>query len=183
VAEVRGKFITMACSLLSLSQEAKSEALEIIRDLTGEEWDSLAPEGWYDTSVLQAVFGATQEHCGSVTGLAVIKVMGKQVYPTIARTAGFPSTLETPLDWLEWEGQSFLNDHRGTDVVPRRFLVTEPGHVVVETDPVGYDCILTEGVFEGILDMCHVNPYQVIQKRCVKKGDTICGYDITWGTA
>lgn len=183
MAEVKGKFITVACSLLSLSQEAKSEALKTIRDLTGVEWDNLTPEGWYDASVLQAVISSTEKHCGTVTGQAIIKVMGKQIYPTIARTDGFPSTLETPLDWLKSEGQTFANDHRGSDVVPRKFLVTEPGHVVVEAVPAGYDCILTEGVFEGILDMCHVKPYQVIQKRCVKKGDTVCEYDITWETA
>jgi predicted hydrocarbon binding protein len=47
-----------------------------------------------------------------------------------------------------------------------------------------YDCILIEGVYEGILEkMCGIKQYKVIQTRCVKKGDPVCEYDITWKEA
>ena len=184
MAKVKGKFITMECSLLDIYPEAKDEASQSIKRLTGEEWDQLAPEGWYDASVVESILQVTEKHYGSLMGWSTIKVMGKRIFPTIKKTVGFPDSLKTPLDWLKWEGKTFLDDHQGSDVVPRKFLTTEPGHVVVEAISPGYNCILIEGVYEGILEkMCGIKQYKVIQTRCVKKGDPVCEYDITWKEA
>lgn len=182
MAKIKGKFIMMACSLLELNPAAKREASQTVKHLTGNAWGRLTPEGWYDASVIDAVFQVAEKQYGNLMGPTVIKVMGRRVYPTIAKTVGFPDSLKTPLDWLKWEGNSFLNDHQGPDVIPRKFLITEPGHVVVEASIPGYTCLLTEGVFEGILEMCHIKTYNVTQTRCVKKGDLICEFDITWKT-
>ena len=183
MAQIKGKFITMACSLLELNPEAKAEALHEVKSLTGKEWNQLEPEGWYDTSVYEAIFQITEKHYGSLMAWSAIKVMGRRVYPTIAKTVGFPEELHTPLDWLKWEGNSFLDDHKGKDVVPRKFIRTDPGHVVVEGISPGYNCILIEGVYEGIFGMCNITNYTVKQTRCVKKGDPVCEYDITWEEA
>lgn len=60
MAKVKGKFITMACSLLELNREAKREASQTIKRLTGKEWGQLTPEGWYNASVIEAVFQVTE---------------------------------------------------------------------------------------------------------------------------
>jgi hypothetical protein len=180
MAKLKGKFITLACSFLELNPEAKKEALDSIKRLTGVEWKQLTPEEWYDTSVIETVFQVIEKHYGDLMGWSAIKVIGRRIYPTIAKTVGFPVSLKTPLDWLRWEGKSFLDDHQGKDVVPRKFLTTDPEHVVVEAISPGYTCILIEGVYEGILEMCGIKQYKVIQTRCVKKGDPVCEYDITW---
>jgi len=180
MAKSKGKFIQMACSLLDLNPEAKNEALQAIKRLTGESCNQLTPEGWYDTSVIESIFQVAEKHYGSIMAWSTIKIMGRRVYPTIAKTVGFPKELRTPLDWVKWEGKSFLADHQGRDVVPRKFLRTDPGHVVVEAISPGYNCILVEGVYEGILEMCNIKSYRVKQTRCVKKGDPVCEYDITW---
>lgn len=180
MAESKGKFIIMACSLLELNPEAQKEALQNIKRLTGKEYDQLDPEGWYDTSVIGSIFQIAEKYYGTIMAWATIKTMGRRVFPTIAKTVGFPKELRTPLDWIKWEGHTFLDDHRGRDVVPRKFLITDPGHVVVEAISPGYTCILIEGVYEGILQMCNIRSYNVKQTRCVKKGDPVCEYDITW---
>jgi hypothetical protein len=64
--------------------------------------------------------------------------------------------------------------------LPRKFLITDPGHVVVEAVSPGYTCVLIEGVYEGILEVCNITSYRVKQTRCVKRGDPVCEYDITW---
>lgn len=183
MAKSKGKFIMMAYGLLELNPEAKREALESIQRLTGQDVSQLSPEGWYDTNVIGSIFQIAEKHYGSIMAWSTIKVMGRRVFPTIAKTIGFPSHLKTPLDWLKWEGHTFLNDHQGRDVVPRNFLITEPGHIVVEALSPGYSCVFVEGVYEGILDMCHIKQYKVRQTRCVKKGDPVCEYDITWSEA
>jgi hypothetical protein len=180
MAESKGKFIIMACSLLELNPEAQKEALHTVKRLTGKDCNQLAPEGWYDTNVIESIFQVAEKHYGSIMAWSTIKIMGRRVYPTIAKTVGFPKELRTPLDWVKWEGKSFLADHRGSDVVPRKFLRTDPGHVVVEAISPGYNCILIEGVYEGILNMCNITSCSVKQTRCVKKGDSVCEYDITW---
>lgn len=183
MAQVKGKFITMACSLLEFKPAAKADAFQRVKDLTGQEWDQLDPEGWYDLEVYNAVFRTTEEHYGNVMAWAAIKIMGRRVYPTIEKTVGLPDHLETPLDWIRWEGNSFLDDFRGPEVVPRKFIKTEPGHVVVEAVSPGYNCILIEGVYEGILDICGIKDYRVTQTRCVRRGDPVCEYDIQWKEA
>jgi hypothetical protein len=180
MAEVKGKFITSACSLLEFRPAAKVEAMQRIKSLTGKEWDQLEPEGWYDTKALSAVFQAIEKHQGKLMSWAAIKIIGRRVFPTIEKTSGLPTHLKTPLDLIKWEGDSFLDNTRGTGVVPRKYLKTEPGHVVVEALSPGYNCILVEGVFEGILELCKIKDYVVKQTRCVKKGDPVCEYDIQW---
>ena len=183
MAQVKGKFITMACSLLEFKPAAKADAFQRVKSLTGREWNQLEPDGWYDTGVFEAVFQATEEHHGTLMAWAAIKVMGRRVYPTINKTVGLPKHLKTPLDLLKWEGEGFLDNHQGPDIVPRKFIKTDPGHVVVEAISPGYNCILIEGVYEGILGIYGVKDYQVTQTRCVKKGDPVCEYDIRWKEA
>jgi hypothetical protein len=180
MAQVKGKFITMACSLLEFKPTVKADALQRVKDITGKEWDQLEPEGWYDTRALGAVFEATEEHQDPLMAWAAIKVMGRRVYPTIDKTVGLPEHLKTPLDFIRWETGNFLSDHRGSDLVPRKLIQTDPGHVVVEATSPGYDCIVMEGVYEGILEICGIKDYKVTQTRCVKKGDPVCVYDIKW---
>lgn len=180
MAQSKGKFITMACLVLGLNEAAKADVFQKVKGLTGQEWDQLEHEGWYDTSVINAVFQVAEKHYGPVMAWAAIKTMGRQIFPTIDKTVGLPKHLKTPLDWLKWEGNTFLDDHRGPDVVPRKFIKTDPGHVVVEAISPGYNCLLVEGVYEGILKMCGVKDYAVTQTRCVKDGDPVCEYDIRW---
>ena len=180
MATSKGKFVKMAYSILDLNPEAQKEAMQNIKRLTGEEYERLEPEGWYDTSVIGSVFQVAEKHYGTIMARSMIKAMGRRVFPTIAKTVGFPKKLRTPLDWIKWEGHTFLDDHRGSDVVPRKFLITDPGHVVVEAISPGYTCVLIEGVYEGILEMCKIKSYSEKQTRCVKKSDPVCEYDITW---
>jgi predicted hydrocarbon binding protein len=170
----------MLCSLLEFKSEAKAEVFQKVKSLTGKEWDQLEPEGWYDTKVYGAIFEIMEKHYGTVVALASIKAMGRRIYPTIDKTVGLPKHLKTPLDWLKWENNSFLNDTRGTGVVPRKFIKTEPGHVIVEAVSPGYSCVLVEGLYESILNICGITDYKVTQTRCVEKGDPVCEYDIQW---
>ncbi len=180
MAEIKGRFITLACSLLETKPEAKAAALSSVKQMTGKEWNELDAEGWYDTEVLQSVFQAIMDHTSAVRGWAAIKVIGRKVYPTIQRTVGLPSHLSTPLDFLEFAAERFLESHRGDDVVPRKVIAADPGRVVVDAVSPGYSCALTEGVYEGILIMCNIRNGKVTQSRCVAKGDPTCEYVITW---
>lgn len=180
MTETKGKFITMTCSLLQLNPEARVEVEKFIKNHTGKAWNQLEPEGWYDTTIVKSIFQITEKHYGTLMAKSIIKVVGRRAISIITKTTGFPKNLSTPLDWLKWEGESFQNDHRGSGVLTHRFITTEPGHVVIEATPPGYDCLLIEGVYEGILNMCDVKTYTVKQIRCVKDGDPFCHYDITW---
>jgi predicted hydrocarbon binding protein len=180
MAEVKGKFITLACSLLETKPEAKTAALEEIKTRTGLEWNELDPEGWYDTEVFEAVFNSIEKNTSRVMAWAAIKVIGQSVYPTIQRTAGLPQGLDTPSDFVKFEAQGFLENHRGPDVIPRKVLEDSPNRVVMEAPSPGYNCALIEGVFEGILHMCDRKEGRVKQTKCVKNGDPTCEYTIEW---
>lgn len=180
MAEIKGKFILLACSLLETKPEAKSQALANVRRLTGREWNELDPEGWYDTKVINSVFEAIEANASPILAWAAIKVIGQNVYPTIERTVGLPKTLQTPLDFVKFEAEGFMANHRGPDVTPRKIVSAEPGSVVVEAPSPGYNCSFIEGVFDGILIMCGIRNGEVTQTRCVKKGHPTCEYHIRW---
>jgi hypothetical protein len=180
MAEVRGKFVTLAVDLIKTKPEARQAAIEAVRGLTGKDPYELDPEGWYDARVVNSVFTAIKSNTVGIMGWASIKVIGQLIYPTIKTTVGLPQHLKTPLDFITFEAEGFLRDNRGPDVVPRRFLKTEEGDVVVVAPSPGYDCTLIEGVYEGILHLCRIGDGKVKQTQCVKKGDPTCVYQITW---
>ncbi|MGB6065075.1 MAG: hypothetical protein WBG50_09715 [Desulfomonilaceae bacterium] len=180
MAEVKGKFITLACDLIKTKQEARQEAMRRVQNLTGKGPYELDPEGWYDTKVFQAVFSAILDHTEGVMGWAAIKVIGQLVYPTIKNTVGLPPELKTPSDFVKFEAQGFLLNHRGPEVIPRKFIQDRDQDIIVEAPSPGYDCVLIEGVYEGILHICGVGDGRVRQTQCVKKGNSTCIYHITW---
>jgi hypothetical protein len=180
MAELRGKFISLACRLLQTECHIKEAAQEAVVWMTGEVPGELDPEGWYDTQVLAEVLKAIETHSTPLVAWATIKVIGQNVYPLIKATTGFPKDLRTAVDFLAFEAQGFLYSHRGADIVPRKFMKLEDGHIIVEALSPGYSCILIEGVFEGILRMCSVRSGRVTQPKCVLKGDPACVYDIQW---
>ncbi len=180
MAEIKGKFITLACDLIKSKPQARAAAVDAVKKSTGAEPEALEPEAFYDTKVLNSVFTAIEQDSPGVVGAASIKFIGRLVYPTIKNTAGLPDHLKTPLDFVKFEGDGFLANHRGPDVVPRRFEKLEEGHVIVEAPSPGYNCIFIEGVFEGILGMVGVAGASVRQTQCARKGDNTCVYDIKW---
>ncbi len=180
MAEVKGKFITLACDLIKTKPEARQAAIEAVMRLTGKDPYELDPEGWYDTKVFDAVFTAIEANAPGIMGWASIKVIGQLVYPTIKTTVGLPPHLKTPLDFVKFEAEGFLQNHRGIDVIARRFIKAEDKDIVVAAPSPGYNCALIDGVYEGILHLCGIGDGSVRQIQCVKKGDPTCIYQIKW---
>ncbi|MEM7184651.1 MAG: hypothetical protein AAF518_27395 [Spirochaetota bacterium] len=180
MAEVKGKFITLSCSLLETKPKAKEAALAEVKARTGKEFNELEPEGWYDASVMQAVFQSIEANSSTLLAKAAIKLIGEKVYPTIEQTVGLPQDFKTPLDFLKFEAEGFKQNHRGSDVIQRTIIKAEEGSVVINAPSPGYSCILIEGVFSGILKMAGINTGKVIQTKCVKEGHDTCEYHITW---
>lgn len=180
MADVKGKFITLACSLLMTKPKAQEIASKTVKEQTGKDYTELEPEEWYDTKILNAVYQAIRDNSSSILADAAIKFIGQKVYPTIEKTTGLPKDLKTPLDFIKYEAEGFKLNHRGADVKPRKILEAKEGKVLIQATSPGYDCTLIEGVYEGILKMCGVQDKEVIQTKCVKKGDPDCEYLITW---
>ncbi|MDC7124707.1 MAG: hypothetical protein PQJ46_04020 [Spirochaetales bacterium] len=180
MAEIHGKFIILACRLLNTNPKAKEAAFKNVFNLTGKNFYELEPESWYDSKILEAIFQGVRDNCSPIIAKAIIRLIGENVYPKIEATTGLPDNLETPLDFIKFEAKQFLEEHRGSDVVPRKIAEAKEGKVVVFAISPGYDCILIEGVYLGILNMCGVSKKEVIQTRCIKKGDPFCEYLIRW---
>ncbi len=180
MAEVKGKFIILAYDLIKTKPQARRAAMDSVRDLTGKDPYELDPEGWYQTGVLETVFSAVEANTQPIMGWASIKVIGQLVYPTIKTTVGLPEHLRTPLDFIRFESEGFLQNHRGPDLIPRKFIKTEDREIVVEAPSPGYNCTLIEGVYEGILQICGIADGEAKQIQCVKRGDPTCVYRISW---
>jgi hypothetical protein len=177
MAESKGKFISLAGALMSLYEDKLEAADRYCVRVTGKHYNDLDPEGWYGTDVINAFM---EKYCeGSPTGERAIITLGRKIYPRIKRTVGLPE-FKSPLEAIIFEAEGFLDNHRGSDVVPRKFLRKEEGLVIVEAPAPGYDCLLYEGVYLGILEMTGVATGTCKQTRCVKKGDPTCEFRIEW---
>jgi len=139
-----------------------------VRRWTGVSWTELDPGGWYDTRRFDAFMKKYTE--GSITREGAIVTLGRRV----------PDRVQTPLQAVEYEAEGFLENHRGSDVVPRRFLRLRNGDVLVEAVAPGYDSRLYVGVFKGILEMREVPDGQVVQTRSQERGDPVSEFRITW---
>lgn len=178
MAEVKGKFITMTGSLMAAYPTKLEEANLVLLGRTGKGWNELDPEGWYDTSLFSLFIEAFAESLPSRDDAIV--TLGKKVYPTIKRTAGLPAYLKTPLDFITYEAEGFLANHRGAGVVPRDFARIAERHVIVRAPAPGYSAKLYEGVYLGILMMCGVSSAKVTQTKSTERGDATDEFDIRW---
>jgi predicted hydrocarbon binding protein len=181
MAEIKGKFINLAYNFLRTRPAAQQAATSAVQRLTGTPAGELDPEQFYDTKVLDEVFQAVLNSEQGIRAKAALKTIGQEVYYEIKWTAGLPDNLQDPVDYVKFEAEGFLANHRGTGVIPRKFVKSEPGHCVVEAPSPGYNCIWIEGVYEGILRMCgKLKTANVTQTQCVMNGDPTCVYDIKW---
>ncbi|MBL7990597.1 MAG: hypothetical protein JNN25_04090 [Candidatus Kapabacteria bacterium] len=114
MAEVKGKFIMLAGSLMTLYKDGLAEANKGLVAKTGKTFSELEPEGWYDTSLFNLFMETYARY--SVSGDRAIVTLGRNVYPTIKKSAGLPPHLKTPLDFIKFEAEGFLANHRGSDV-------------------------------------------------------------------
>lgn len=178
MAEIKGKFIVLAARLMSLYVVKLMEADEVLFKKTGRHWNELDPEGWYDTALFDLFINAYAK--ASPLGEEAIVAIGKGVYPKIKKTVGLPANLKTPLDFTRYEAKGFLDNHRGTDIVPRTFVLVQDRHVIVKAPAPGYSAKLYEGVYLGILEMCGIKTGKVIQSKSTTRGDDTDAFDIRW---
>ncbi|KUO78785.1 MAG: hypothetical protein APF81_26385 [Desulfosporosinus sp. BRH_c37] len=171
MAEVKGKFITLAGSLMAFYETQLKRADEELFKGTGKHWDKLDPEGWFNAKHFNSFMQSYAE--GSPTKDMAIVTLGKKVYPTIKASGGIPPNLKTPLELIKFEAEGFLANHRGTDVKPRKFLLIEDKHVILKTSAPGYNLKLNEGVYLGILEMCGIRTGKVVQQKADE-------FDIRW---
>ena len=111
MAEVKGKFIMLAGSLMTLYKDGLAEANKGLMAKTGKTFAELDPEGWYDTSLFNLFMETYARY--SVSGDRAIVTLGRNVYPTIKKSAGLPPHLKTPLDFIKFEADGFLANHAG----------------------------------------------------------------------
>lgn len=174
MADVKGKFISLAGSLMGSYPENQKVADDRLFTTTGKHFNVLDPEGWYDTKYFNLFM---EEYAkGSITGEKAIVTLGRNVYPIIKKTAGLPPEIKTPLDMLIFEATGFELNHRGTDVKPRKFIKQDDKHVIVQAPAPGYSQKLFEGVYLGILEMFGIKNGNVV----MTKGAPVFEYNITW---
>ena len=178
MVEIKGKFITLTASLMTLYPEKLKKFDRKLFQGTNKHWDELKPEDWYSIkyyryAILEYIAGSRSKDNAMITA-------GKLIYPTIKKTVGFPPGLKTPIDYLEFESTAYQDNIRGPGIKPRIFLKKQIGHVIIKTAMKEQDCKTLEGVYMGIMKLAGVKRGKVIQKKCLKQGDNVCEFHIHW---
>jgi len=176
--EVKGKFITLAGSLMSLYPEQREKADAVLFRRTGKHWNELDPDGFYDTGIYKSFLDAYCE--GSITGEKALITLGRNYFPTIKKLGGIPDNINDELDMIVFSTRSFAEDHKGSGIRPIKVMKARKGDVVLDIPDCGYDCRLGEGVYLGILSIYGIDNGLVVQERCIKKGNPTCEFHISW---
>lgn len=159
MAEIKGKFIAFCFGLMSIYPDAQKKADDYLFQETGIHWKEIDNEGWYDTKIFQETISNYTKV--SLSGKNALKTLGKNIYSVVKRTNSMPDNLKTPLDYVQYEAEGFLQNHRGGDIVPRAFIKLTDGEVIVKITAPGYDEKLYEGVYLGLLEMAGVKTGKV----------------------
>ena len=176
--EVRGKFIKLAGSLMSLYPEQREKADAILYENTGKHWNELEAAEWYDANIYRVFLDTYCE--SSVTGDKALITLGRNVFPTKKKLGELPDDITSALDLLIYSTRSFSDDHQGAGIRPVRIVKEGEGEVILDVPDHGYDCGVDEGVYLGILGMYGIDNGAVEQVRCKKRGDSSCEFHITW---
>jgi hypothetical protein len=176
--QIKGKFITLTAGLMSLYKDRLKEADAYLFSKTGKHWDELDPEGWYELEIYNRFLAIYSE--ASFAGERAMVTLGKSIYPAIKKRGGMPADLKTPISYIDFEARGFITNLRGPDIKPRKFVQKEEGSVIVQMDGRVRNCLVSEGVYQSILEMSGANDGHVEHKKCVKRGDETCEFHITW---
>jgi hypothetical protein len=176
--EVRGKFIRLAGSLMGPYPTQREKADAVLVRRTGKHWDELDPTEWFDADIYKVFLDTYCE--SSVTGQKALITLGRNVFPTKKKLGELPDHIRTALDLLIYSTMSFTDDHRGAGIRPVEVIEASEGEVVFDVPDHGYDCMVDEGVYIGIMEMFDIEGGKVEQRKCKKKGDPSCEFHITW---
>ena len=154
MAQVKGRFITMVGMLMVVYKDARKEVDDLMFAKIGKHFNMLDPEGWYDTKWTQTFLDAYIKASPSKE-LAIV-TFGRQIYPALKKANLLPPHLKTPLDYIKHEAETFISVHKGTDVIPRKFIKAVNKEIIVEAPTPGYNLKLSftikYSLFEGSND-------------------------------
>lgn len=150
MAQIKGKFITLTGMLASASAEAIQNIDKYLEEQTGLTHLELDPEEFYDVALWDETLKIYTNSFPDPKKALID--LGKRIYPTIKRTAGFPEHLKTPKDFILFEAEGFRLNH-SRDVKPRKIVEETENSVTMYAPAPGYDETLYIGVWLGILEM------------------------------
>ena len=109
MAQLKGKFIILAGHLMTFYKEQQKVADDLLFQRIGKHFKELDPNGWYDVERYNDFMQKYAE--ASLTGKEAILTLGRQTFPLIKRTQGFPPHIKTVLDLIKFSVEQFLDDH------------------------------------------------------------------------
>lgn len=177
MSEVRGKYISLAGSLMSLYPKQRTEIDSLLFEQTGKHHNELEPEEWYDTKWIKLFLDKYVE--ASLSKDTALVTFGRKIYPTIK--ASLPPQLKTPLDFLRFETEGYMQAHKGPDVKPRKILKATEGEFIVQAVmPQWHNARMYEGVYLGILEMCGIKTGRVEKNTIQEARENIVEFRVTW---
>ena len=106
MALIKNNILMLVAKLMTPYKRALDEANTILKSRTGKVYYELDPDGWVDADIYDAFMDAYAK--ASVKGDQALIDIGLQIYPTIKKAGGIPSSITNELELLAFEGDGFL---------------------------------------------------------------------------
>jgi len=161
---------------MSLYKKQQKEADDQLFKKTGKYFKELDPDGFYDVEIFEAFIQKYTK--ASYTGEKALLTLGKRIPPHIKKTQGIPPDIDTALKLILFSAKQFAYDHQGLS--PIKIMRAKEGEVHLRLPNIGYNCLMIEGVYLGILNIFGIKTGKIDHKKCIKKGNSCCEFIITW---
>lgn len=178
MVEVRGLLISTVGSFLVVYKEKLKEIDDLLYKDIGKHWNELDPNQWYDVKHYNNFLKAYSE--ASITHEKSWITFGRNLFPAFWKAFGNPEGLKTTLDYIDWEAKYYNSNMRGKEFSERKFIKKEDGHVIMQMDGKERNCLVSVGVYESLMAKSGAKGWAVKQTKCVKKGDPVCEFEVTW---
>ncbi len=139
-----------------------------------EKFLQVDPNAWYPGQYYIKITDIIEQKLGKINLVRLGRNIVQKRREAI-KAAGY----KTPLEYFKNIYNRYLQDNRGPGIGKLDVLMAMEGHVIIKnTTP--YNCFMTEGIYEEIVNALGGSFVKVKQIKCKKEGYNHCEFDITW---
>ncbi len=164
--ETKGLFILAVRDVLMNPQLVLGENVEKFLDIK--------PDEWYPGQLQIELTDIIEKKLGRLNLLRLGRNIVQKRKESI-REDGFKS----PLGYFKEIYTRYLDDNRGAGIGRIEVLEALEGYVRIKNST-PYNCIMTEGIYEEIINVLGCSLANVNQTMCKKKGHPYCEFEIIW---
>ncbi len=145
----------------------------VVNKIPEYDYTNISPAEWYPMKQFTKLIDYTEEFMGKI----VVSKIGKGIIPEM-KEAGILQ-YKSPEDMLDGLPQVYTAANKGSNIGQWNLVEKNEKHYIYKNTTL-HNCYMEEGVLYGGIEAYGGKFPKIIQKTCIKNGDSSCLFDIQW---